>query len=89
MVIEEKNVMIVLENFRIFDEDREDFPRDKDGLHTKCDECGDLSEQYMVIESKTFCKGCLENAIQRLDKNFLVHCRDSWDRRVKECHGRI
>jgi len=50
-------MFMVLENFRDFEKD--DFPVDIDGKYTICDNCYRLDEQYIVIEKKCICKGCL------------------------------
>ena len=69
-------MFMILENFR-------DFEKDEFALDVKCDRCFTITEQYLVIESKTFCKGCLEDGIQMLNKNFMQHCKDSWDKRKR------
>jgi hypothetical protein len=75
-------MFMVLENFRDFEKD--DFPTDEVGGNIRCDGCKDVTEQYLIIESKTYCKGCLERGIQMLNKNFMQHCKDSWNKRVRE-----
>jgi len=82
-------MFMILENFREFDKGG-DFPKDEHHREIRCDGCAGLSEQYMVIEKGTFCKGCLERCINLLNKNFLDHCKDDWNKRVKEEeNGRI
>ena len=76
-------MFMVLENFREFDNGGE-FPLDRNGCYIRCDRCKDLTEQYLIIESKTICKKCLEEGIQLLNKNFMKHCKDSWDKRARE-----
>ena len=81
-------MFMVLENYRDFEKD--DFPRDKNGLNIRCDNCAGISEQYLIIEGSAFCKGCLGLGIKILNKSFMKHCNDSWDKRVKEeKNGRI
>jgi len=75
-------MFMILENFRDFKID--DFPVDKNNQHIRCDGCLTLAEQYLIIESAAFCKGCLERGIKILNKNFMNHCKDSWIKRVRE-----
>lgn len=73
--------MMIFENFRNSDGE---FDLDVHGCAVGCDFCKGISEQYIVIENKTLCGACLERSIKMLNKNFMKHCKDSWDRRVKE-----
>lgn len=81
-------MFLIYENFRDF-ENGGDFPKDFKGRYVRCDGCADLAEQYLIMENKAYCKGCLERGIRMLNKNFMNHCVDSWNKRLIEENGRF
>jgi len=67
----------ILENFRKFDKG------DSFATDVKCDGCASLAEQYIYVTNGVYCKGCLTKAIDMLDKNFMKHCDDDWNKRQR------